>query len=162
MNEDCYEVGSERTGGNDGEAGNGVSRVLGTSRLDGDRVMLREGFKHGFSEGQWIAAKEEARQAVIAVARSKSVIAYSDLVRKITSCILEPNGAHLAHMLGEISSEEDEEGRGLLTVVVVHKTGDLKPGPGFFRLARSRGRHIVDEEEFWIEELHNVYDAWST
>ena len=46
--------------------------------------------------------------------------------------------------------------------MVVHKTGDLKPGPGFFRLARSRGRHIVDEERFWIEELRNVYDAWST
>ena len=75
--------------------------------------MLREGFKHGFSEVQWIAAKEEARQAMIAVARSKSVIAYSDLVGKIRSCILEPNGAHLAHMLGEISSEEDEESRGL-------------------------------------------------
>ena len=139
-----------------------MSGVLGTSRQDGDRLMLREGFKHGFSEDQWIAAKEEARQAMIAVARSKSVIAYSDLVRKIKSCILEPNGALLAHMLGEISSEEDEESRGLLTVVVVHKTGDLKPGPGFFRLARSRGRHIVDEKKFWIEELRNVYDAWST
>lgn len=98
---------------------------------------------------------------MIAVARSKNVIADSDLVRKITSCILEPNGSHLAHMLGEISSEEDEKCRGMLTVVVAHKTGDLKPGPGFFRLARSRGRHIVNEERFWIEELHYVYDAWS-
>lgn len=136
--------------------------VLGTSRQDRDPLMLREGFKHGLSEDQWSAAKEEARQAMIAVARSKSVIAYSDLVRRITSCFLEPNGTHLAHMLGEISSEEDEEGRGLLTVVVVHKTGDLKPGPGFFRLARLRGRHVVDEEQFWIEELRNVYNAWPT
>ena len=124
--------------------------------------MLREGFRHGFAEDQWVAAKEEARQAMIAVARSKSVIAYSDLVWKVTSCMLEPNGAALAHMLGEVSSEEDEEGRGLLTVVVVHKTGDMKPGPGFFRLARSRGRRVVDEEQFWIEELRNVYVAWST
>ena len=139
-----------------------MSGFLGTSRQDGDRLMLRDGFKHGFSEDQWIAAKEEARQAMIAVARSKSVIAYSDLVRKITSCILKPNGTHLPHMLGEISSEEDEENRGLLTVVVVHKSGDLKPGSGFFRLARSRERHLVDEEQFWIEELRNVYDAWST
>ena len=123
--------------------------------------MLREGFKHGFSENQWTAAKEEARQAMIAAAQSEGVIAYSDLVQKITSCSLEPNGAALAHMLGEVSSEEDEEGRGLLTVVVVHKTGDMRPGPGFFRLARSRGRHIMDEEQFWIEELRNVYDVWS-
>ena len=124
--------------------------------------MLREGFKHGFSDDQWIAAKDEARQAMIAVARSESLIAYSDLVRKIQSCVLEPNGTPLAHMLGEISSDEDEEGGGLLTVVVVHKTGDLRSGPGFFRLARSRGRHVVDEDQFWIEELRNVYDVWST
>ena len=63
--------------------------------------MLREGFKHGFSDDQWLAAKDEARQAMIAVARSESLIAYSDLVRKIQSCILEPNGAPLAHMLGK-------------------------------------------------------------
>ena len=123
--------------------------------------MPRKGFKYGFSEDRWIAAKEEASQAMIAVARSKSIIAYSDLVRKIKSCTLTPNGAALAHMLGEISSEEDERGRGMLSVVVVHKSGDMKPGPGFFTLARSRGRDIVDEDQFWITELRNVYDTWS-
>ncbi|MDE0307056.1 MAG: hypothetical protein OXI87_19570 [Albidovulum sp.] len=45
--------------------------------------MLREGFKHGFSDDQWVAAKEDARQAMIAVARSKSVIAYSEFVPKV-------------------------------------------------------------------------------
>ena len=39
-----------------------MSGVLGTARQDGDWLMLREGFKHGFSEDQWSAAKEEARQ----------------------------------------------------------------------------------------------------
>ena len=123
--------------------------------------MLREGFKHGIPEDQWIAAKEEARLAMISAARSESVIAYSELVREISSCVLEPNGAPLAHMLGKISSEEDEAGRGLLTVVVVHKTGDMKPGPGFFGLAGSRGRHVADKERFWIKELRTVYNAWS-
>ena len=123
--------------------------------------MLREGFNHGFPDDLWNAAKEEARQAMIAVARRKSVISYSDLVGEITSCHLEPNGTPLAHMLGEISSEEDKVGRGLLTVVVVHKSGDMKPGSGFFRLARSRGRRVVDEEQFWIEELCDVYDTGS-
>ena len=123
--------------------------------------MLRKGFKHGFSEDQWLAAKEEARKAMVAAARSKSTIVYSDLVQKITSCVLEPNGPHLAHMLGEISSEEDAEGRGLLTVVVVHKSGDMKPGSGFFQLAKSLGRSVVDEDQFWIDELRKVHDVWS-
>ena len=129
--------------------------------LVGDRSMLREGFNHGFPDEQWNAAKEEARQAMIAVARRKGLISYSDLVGKIRSCYLEPNGTPLAHMLGQISSKEDEEGRGLLTVVVVHKSGDMRPGSGFFELALSRGRRVVNKEQFWIEELRCVYDTWS-
>ena len=124
--------------------------------------MRRENFNHGFSEHDWNAAKEEARQAMIAVARHGDVISYSDLVRKITRCSLEPTDPRLAHMLGEISSEEDEGGRGLLTAVVVHKGGDERPGPGFFELARSLGYEIADRDRFWIQELRKVRDAWST
>ena len=40
-------------------------------------------------------------------------------------------------MLGEISSAEDAAGRGMLTVVVVHKAGDMQPGPGFFRAGKT-------------------------
>ena len=123
--------------------------------------MKRKNFDHGFPESVWNAAKEEARQVMIAVARRGRVISYSDLVGKITSCHLDAHGPHLAHMLGEISSEEDEAGRGLLTVVVVHKTGDMKPGPGFFELAQSVGRNTADGEQFWIEELRQVYEVWS-
>jgi len=39
-------------------------------------------------------------------------------------------------MLGEISQEEDAAGRGMLSVIVVHKVGDMQPGPGFFQLAK--------------------------
>lgn len=58
-----------------------------------------------------VSRLKKAGKAMITVAQSKSVIAYSNLVRKITSCNLEPHGEHLAHLLGEISSEEDEEGQ---------------------------------------------------
>ena len=44
-------------------------------------------------------------------------------------------------MLGEISSEEDAAGRGMLTVLVVHRAGDMQPGPGFFELAKQLGRN---------------------
>ena len=123
--------------------------------------MLRENFDHGLPESIWNAAKEQARRAMIDAARRRSVISYSELVGKIASCSLEPHEGRLAHMLGEISSEEDEEGRGLLTVVVVHKAGDMKPGSGFFTLARSRGRDIGDRQKIWVEELERVYEIWS-
>lgn len=123
--------------------------------------MKRENFDHGFAEEAWRRAKAEAREALIAVAARRRVIAYSDLVTKIRSLNLEPHSDHLAHMLGEISTAEHEAGRGMLTVVVVHKHGDQMPGPGFFQLARSLGHVTKDQEAFWIGEMEKVYGAWS-
>ena len=123
--------------------------------------MKRDNFDHGFPESIWKAAREEARQAMIVVASCGKTMSYSDLVQKITSCDLEPRDVRLAHMLGEISTEENEAGRGLLTVVVVHKTGDMKPGPGFFELAQGLGRDITDTDLCWVEESRRVYDVWS-
>jgi molybdopterin synthase catalytic subunit len=124
--------------------------------------MLRgENFRHGFSDEDWAAAKEEARQAMIAQARVRGMITYSDLVKSIHRISLDPHGAKLAHMLGEISSEEDTAGRGMLTVVVVHKVGDMEPGTGFYELARSLGRNTRDPVKCWIEELHRVHAVWS-
>ena len=105
--------------------------------------------------------KAEAREAIIAVAARGKVIAYSDLVSEIESCNLEPQSPQLAHMLGEISMEEHSAGRGMLTVVVVHKHGDLMPGPGFFELARSLGHDADDREAFWVGELAKVHREWS-
>ena len=123
--------------------------------------MLRKNFDLGLRQSVWEDAKEEARRAMIDAAQRQRVISYSELVRQITSCSLEPHDLRLAHMLGEVSSEEDEAGRGLLTDVVVHKAGDMKPGSGFFTLARSRGRDIRDRQQFCVEELERVYEIWS-
>ena len=66
------------------------------------------------------------------------------------------------HMLYQISSEEDESGRGLLTAVVVHKNDNM-PGAGFFKLAKSRrrnvGLNVTERDRLWIEETTNVYDV---
>lgn len=122
--------------------------------------MLRDSFKHGFAEVAWQNAKEEARSAMIAVARRRGMMTYSDLVREIRSISLQPHDPRLFHFLGEISSEEDRAGRGLLTVLVVHKHGDMEPGKGFYELAASLGRDTSDLQKCWIEELHNVHRIW--
>lgn len=126
-----------------------------------DIFMERDKFNHGLPEHIWNAAKKEARDAMTEIARREDTISYSELVRRIKSCHLEPQDPRLAHMLGQISTAEDEAGRGLLTVVVVHKTGDMKPGPGFFELAKRRGRDTSDEIRFWSEELKKVHSVWS-
>lgn len=120
---------------------------------------------YGIPDNTWDAAKEEARQAIMEVASDGGLIFYSDLVKQIRSCDLEPYGEPLAKMRGEISTEEDLAGRGLLTAVVVRKE-DGRPGRGFFdKLARDRGRAFLDTEagrdRFWVEELERVYGARS-
>jgi molybdopterin synthase catalytic subunit len=124
--------------------------------------MLRKKFNHGFAQSDWDAAKDEARQVMIGCAKSRQMIPYSDLVSRIKNIRLEAHDARLSHFLGEVATEEDELGRGLLTVVVVHKSGDMQPGPGFFELAQSRGRDTANIVECWVEELKKVFAYWAT
>jgi len=123
--------------------------------------MLRKGMKHGFSEADWEAGKEEARQIMIARAKVRGTIPYSDLVAQMKSINLMAHDPRLFHLLGEISSEEDAAGRGMLTVVVVHKLGDMEPGPGFYEFAKQLGRNAPNRMECWVEELHRVHAIWS-
>lgn len=122
--------------------------------------MKRESYDHGFPEADWEAAKAEARHVMVAAASQAGFVTYSDLVAQITALALAPRSTELAHMLGEISTAEHEAGRGMLTVVVVHKHGDQMPGPGFFRLARSLGYEAKDRNAFWLEELERVHRTW--
>ena len=109
----------------------------------------------------WNEAKIQARNAMIARASIPGMIAYSDLVREITALPLEAHDVRLFHLLGEISSEEEKAGRGMLTVIVVHKTGDMEPGKGFYELAALLGHNTKDPMKFWVSELHKVHAVWS-
>jgi hypothetical protein len=101
------------------------------------------------------------RQILIERAKVRETIPYSELVTKVKAINLDPNSYALATMLGEISTAEATAGRGMLTVIVVHKYGDMQPGPGFFELARELGRDVSDILKCWVEELNKVYTYWS-
>ena len=116
--------------------------------------------RHGISNEVWNKAKEETRQLLIEEARAQSVIAYSILAAKVQTIPFSERSQLLFEILTEISREEDAAGLGLLSVVVVHKTGDFRPGPGFFNLARSLGRGSKNPDECWVEELKKVYAHW--
>ena len=49
----------------------------------------------------------------------------------------------------------------MLTVIVVHKTGDMEPGKGFYELAALLGHNTKDPMKFWVSELHKVHAVWS-
>jgi molybdopterin synthase catalytic subunit len=89
------------------------------------------------------------------------MIPYSSFVKKIQSITLEAHDPRLPHFLGEVTSEESAAGRGMLTALVVHKVGDLQPGPGFFELARQLGHQFTDIEKFWIQEVKRVFEVWA-
>ncbi len=110
---------------------------------------------------KWNKGKEEMRQILIGRAKVRGMIPYSELTSQIKSINLDPESYDLAAMLGEISSEENAAGRGMLSVVVVHKTGDMQPGPGFFELAKELGRDTSDILKCWVEELKKVHAYWS-
>jgi hypothetical protein len=73
----------------------------------------------------------------------------------------------LSKALFHISSYEVEQGRPMLSALVVHKGGQYKglPGPGFFKLAR-RLRFAVDdsdtaEQAFWDAQVRAAVEHWT-
>ena len=117
--------------------------------------------KYGYESHEWEAAKTEMRTALVERAKVRGMIPYSELVEKITAIELEPNSFALAAMLGEVSTEEAAADRGMLSVLVVHKVGDMQPGPGFFGLAGELGRDTSDILKCWVDELKKVHRVWS-
>ncbi|PTE11771.1 hypothetical protein [Mesorhizobium helmanticense] len=121
--------------------------------------MRRESFDHGFSALAWEKAKQEALVVMTLRARTGNPITYSDLVAQIKAVRMEPHDTRLAHFLGEISTEEHEAGRPLITALVVHKH-DLQPGKGFLELAMSLGFSFVDEVQFWSDQILLLQRQW--
>ena len=116
---------------------------------------------YGFDQQQWDEAKAEAKELLIERAKVRGMIPYSDLVTQISAIYLEAHDQRLFNLLGQISSEENAAGHGMLTVIVVHKDGDMEPGPGFFELAKELGRDTTDVLKCWVDELHRVHGYWS-
>lgn len=117
--------------------------------------------KYGFDDAVWDTAKEETKKLLIERAKLRGMIPYSELVRQIRSITVEAHDQRLFHLLGEISKEEHSEGRGMLSVIVVHRHGDMQPGPGFFELAKELGKDTTDILVCWVEELRKVHGYWS-
>jgi|ERR1700733_3857931 hypothetical protein len=114
-------------------------------------------------QGPWEDALTEAREAMIATVRSaKGMIAYGDLTSKITALRMAPDSHALRELLGDVSRAENTAGRGMLSVVVVHKDGPNRgrPGNGFFTLAQELGHDTHDREKFWISEFEKVRKFW--
>jgi len=115
----------------------------------------------GYPAKTWQAAKDEIKSCLVECARRQKTIAYSELVPKIKAIDLEAHDPRLDELLGQISIEETGHGRGMLSVLVVHKTGDLRPGRGFYECAATLGLDTSDEDRLWVDQLNTVYATWA-
>jgi hypothetical protein len=117
--------------------------------------------KFGYRQQDWDGAFQEARGILAerASRRANPTISYSELADLIRTIRFAAEETAFHALLGEISVAEDLEGRGMLSVLVVHKGGDLRPGRGFFELASELGKDVRDEDRLWVEELEAVRKA---
>lgn len=114
----------------------------------------------GHPAKDWQAAKDQIRDVLIDCAKREATITYSELVAKVSALDLQAHDPRLDQLLGQIASEEVGAGRGMLSVVVVHKTGDLRPGKGFYTCAEQLRMDVSDPEKLWVDQLKRVYSSW--
>src|SRR5262245_38106881 len=117
--------------------------------------------RFGFTKKEWEVFKKEARAIMIGHATQRGMITYGDLAARMTSIPVEPHEMVLWYIIGAVARDEEKAGRGLLSVVVVHKHGDMEPGFGFFNLAEEFGRNTRDKTKCFVDELHRVHAVWS-
>ncbi len=92
-------------------------------------------------------------------ARRQQTIAYSELVPKIRAIDLRAHDPRLDELLGQISTEQVAYGHGILSVVAVRNTRDLRPDRGFYGCAAALGVVTPDEDRLWVNQLDTVYTA---
>ena len=121
--------------------------------------------KEDFSQRTWDGMKDEARKVLIKKAKARALITYGDLAAGITGASFDfEDPSHrdlIGELLGEIGSEEADNGRGLLSALVVHKEGDMEPGRGFIGLAGSYGYNTTDKTACWVQAVKDVHKYWA-
>lgn len=116
---------------------------------------------NSYSLAIWSAARREMTIALRKTAARRGMICYSDLLAQITAIKFDLDDRAYHRMLGEVSEFEDRQGRGMLSAIVVHKTGDQEPGSGFYELAAQLGRSTTDRLKCWTDEVKLAYQVWA-
>jgi hypothetical protein len=98
------------------------------------------------------------------VARNKQLITYHEIAPMANlNMELQKDRTEIGRILEGISRYEHDNGRPMLSAVVVH-SHDQQPGTGFYNLARDLGLlHSSSEDKkliFFSTELKKVYETW--
>jgi hypothetical protein len=123
---------------------------------------------YGYATSEWESTRDWIARRLHKAARERGTITYSDLAGEMANAgviEVEPHSSALAALLGQVNVLEHEAGRPLISALVVHKSGDLEPGPGFWAFARDLGIDPGSSQharlDFWSQELERCYAHWS-
>ena len=118
----------------------------------------------GLKESEWLESMYQGIVALIDIAKlGGDGISYTDFTKRITAFQFQPHSQMLDQLLYDISSHEVAANRPMLSVLVRHKEGDLRPGSGFYvaGIRLKRKKPSEDNETFRIRELKAVRSFWS-
>ena len=95
------------------------------------------------------------------IARASEIARYGQIAPIVGLDMGNPNDREkMSRLLSEISEFEHQQGRPLLSAVVIH-WNDNTPGTGFFTLAgRLKKYDGGDRLKFFISELRSVHEHW--
>jgi hypothetical protein len=105
-------------------------------------------------------AKEELREILIYLARTRQTATYSDVCMMMQTVHLHPYSFIFTRLLTEVCGEEEAKGHGMLCALVVAKLTGM-PGAGYFRGMAALGRDQSDMEASWRAEVEQVFEYWS-
>ncbi len=113
----------------------------------------------GYSKQRWEKGKAEATVILRRVAATRDYMLYGDLSDELRTVTIAPHSIAMSAMLGEISTDEHEQGRAMLSAVVVHEKPNIEPGKGFYTCAATLGKVFKDGDRitFWVSELKKVH-----
>jgi hypothetical protein len=103
------------------------------------------------------------RNMLMRVARQRRNLYYSEVGQVLNFSMRNPfHRRESGRILGEISTEEHNNKRNLLSVVVIRRDTE-RPGHGFFRLAKQLGRQRQheDDEIFYRNERNRGFHEWT-
>ncbi len=100
------------------------------------------------------------------IARNKKLTYYSLIAPMLgLNMEVEDDRNEIARLLGQIAIHEQENGRPMLTSLVIHKGNDNNPGEGFYSIANELGiyngsRNNLDRITFWVTQVSLVHGYW--
>lgn len=103
---------------------------------------------------------------LVRVARNRGLTYYSRVAPLVGLTMdREEDRDQIARLLGEIARYEHQQGRPMLTSLVIHKGNDNNPGEGFYSIATeldiySGSRDQLERVTFWSNQVTGVHNYW--